>query len=320
MAAFTKIIIFVPNHPVLMTKRFTKTLLLCLLAMPFWSSAQIAKKRWKAYRIEYSIALGGTSFLGELGGANRVGTHAFRDLEFSLTRPVIGVGYRYKLSPTFAINTKGAFGIVAGDDKLTQEPNRNKRNLSFKSNIYELSTNLEVAFLQEQVGHRYRLRGVRGLRNVEISAYGFLGVGVFHFNPKAKLGGDWYELQPLGTEGQGNVATRQKYKRTQICVPLGIGVKYAIDRQWSVGLEIGLRYTFTDYIDDVSKSYYYNRDGSSVNTATDPILGQLADRSLDDNEHAGQQRGDPRYNDAYVFTMFSLNYRLKTGRINYPMF
>ncbi len=315
MAAFTKIIIFVPNHPGLMTKIFTKTLLFCLLAVPFLGNAQIAKKRWKAYRIEYTVALGATNFLGELGGANRVGTHAFRDLEFSLTRPAAAIGYRYKLSPTFAIHTKGSFGIVTGDDKLTQEPYRNNRNLSFKSNIYELSTNLELSFLQEQVGHRYRLRGVRGIRNIEISAYGFLGVGVFHFNPKAKLDGNWYELQPLGTEGQGAVPTRKKYKRTQLCVPLGLGVKYAIDRQWSVGLEIGLRYTFTDYIDDVSKSYYYPRGGAS-----DEVVIQLADRSLDDKDHVGEQRGDPRYNDAYVFTMFSLNYRLKTGRINYPMF
>lgn len=317
MAAFTKIIIFVPNHPGLMTKILTKILLFCLLAMPFLGNAQIAKKRWKAYRIEYTFGIGATNFLGELGGANRVGTHAFRDLEFSLTRPALAIGYRYKLSPTFAIHTKGSWGIVTGDDKLTKEPYRNNRNLSFKSNIFELSTNLELSFLQEQVGHRYRLRGVRGLRNIEISAYGFLGVGVFHFNPKAQLDGQWYELQPLGTEGQGKIPTREKYKRTQLCVPLGLGVKYAIDRQWSVGLEIGLRYTFTDYIDDVSKSYAYEQ----TNDPNKTIVEQLGNRSLNpESTHIGDQRGDPRYNDAYVFTMFSLNYRLKTGRINYPMF
>jgi len=150
------------------------------------------------------------------------------------------------------------------------------------------------------------------LRNVEISAYGFLGIGVFHFNPKAKLDGQWYQLQPLGTEGQGQVASRSKYKRTQLCVPLGLGAKYAIDRQISVGLELGLRYTFTDYIDDVSKSYYYDRGGSLVEI--------LADRSHDDNSHVGEQRGDPRWNDAYVFAMFNICYKIRTGRVNYPMF
>lgn len=89
-------------------------------------------------------------------------------------------------------------------------------------------------------------------------------------------------------------------------------VKYAIDRQISVGLEVGLRYTFTDYIDDVSKSYYYERGGT--------LVEQLADRSLDDQSHVGQQRGDPRWNDAYLFAVFNINYKIRTGRTNYPMF
>jgi hypothetical protein len=295
-----------------MDYKYKRIVLICLAFLPFCAHAQIAKKRWKAYRIEYLGGLGATNFLGELGGANRVGTHAFRDLEFSMTRPAVMVGYRYRLSPTFANCTKFSYGVVSGDDKLTKEPFRSNRNLSFKSNIFELSTNLEISFLQEQVGHRYRLRGVRGMRNIEISAYGFVGIGVFHFNPKAKLDGQWYQLQPLGTEGQGKAASREKYKRTQLCVPLGLGAKYAIDRQWSLGFEIGLRYTFTDYIDDVSKSYYYDRGNS--------LVQQLADRSLDDKSHVGEQRGDPRYNDAYVFAVFNLNYKIRTGRINYPMF
>jgi len=295
-----------------MNDKYKKLLLVGLILIPFLGSAQVAKKRWKAYRIEYIAGLGVTNFLGELGGANRVGTHAFRDLEFSMTRPAAMIGYRYKLSPTFAWCSKFSYGIVSGDDALTKEHFRNNRNLSFKSNIFELSTNIEISFLQEQVGHRYKLRGVRGMRNVEISAYGFLGIGVFHFNPKAKLDGQWYQLQPLGTEGQGIVASRSKYKRTQLCVPLGLGAKYAIDRQISVGLELGLRYTFTDYIDDVSKSYYYDRGGSLVEI--------LADRSLDDKSHVGEQRGDPRWNDAYVFAMFNICYKIRTGRVNYPMF
>lgn len=295
-----------------MNNKYKGLLLLLLFAFPLLSYSQVAKKRWRAYRIEYIAGLGATNFLGELGGANQVGTHAFRDLEFSMTRPAAMVGFRYKLSPTFASCNKISYGVVAGDDKLTKEQFRNKRNLSFKSNIFELSTNIEISFLQEQVGHRYKLRGVRGMRNIELSSYGFVGIGVFHFNPKAKLGDDWYQLQPLGTEGQGEVPSREKYKRTQICVPLGLGAKYAIDRQISIGLELGLRYTFTDYIDDVSKSYYYERGGT--------LVEQLADRSLDDQSHVGQQRGDPRWNDAYLFAVFNINYKIRTGRTNYPMF
>ena len=303
-----------------MNQKHAKLIIAILLFTPFLGYSQISKKKWKAYRIEYTIGLGASNFLGELGGANQIGTHAFRDLELSQTRYAADVGFRYKISQTFALHTKFTYGKLVGDDKLTTEFFRNYRNLSFRTSIYELSENLELSFLKDQVGHRYRLRGVRGIKNVEISAYGFIGVGVFYFNPKGKLDDKWYALQPLGTEGQGTVASRKRYKRIQACVPIGLGIKYAIDRNWSIGLEFGLRYTFTDYIDDVSKTYA---------ELDDPTAAALADKSHENDIYGnqynyitqpGQQRGDPRYNDAYMFALFNLNYKIKTGRVNYPMF
>ena len=183
----------------------------------------------------------------------------------------------------------------------------------------------EVSIIKEQVGRRYRLRGVRGIKNFEISAYGFAGIGAFYFNPKGELNGKFYALQPLGTEGQGAIETRKKYSRIQLCVPMGVGFKYAIDRHWSIGLEFGLRHTFTDYIDDVSKTYV---DPALLIRENGVLAAQLADKSRPEDflpdysgiTEAGSQRGDPRHNDSYMFAIFSVNYRLKTGRVNYPMF
>ncbi len=302
-----------------MNQKIAKLIVALLLITPFTGFTQISKKKWKAYRTEYTLGLGASNFLGELGGANQIGTHAFRDLELSQTRYAASIGFRYKISQVFGLHTKFTYGRLTGDDKLTTEFFRNYRNLNFRTSIYELSENLELSFLKDQVGHRYRLRGVRGIRNVEISAYGFLGVGIFYFNPKGQIGDKWVALQPLGTEGQGTIPSRKKYKRIQACVPFGLGIKYAIDRNWSIGLEFGVRYTFTDYIDDVSKTYA---------ELDDPLAAQLADKSQTEiygNQYSyitepGQQRGDPRYNDVYMFALFNINYKIKTGRVNYPMF
>lgn len=303
-------------------------LLLVVTLMPMLSWSQGFKKRWKAYRVEYDLGVGASNFLGELGGANQIGTHAFKDLEFSQTRLAVAAGLRYKITPGIALHPHLTYGKVAGDDKLTTEFFRNYRNLNFKSNIFEFNTTVEFSVIKEQYGHRYRLKGVRGMRNFEISMYGFIGAGVFHFNPKGEYGGKWYALQPLGTEGQGLVETRKKYKRLQFCVPLGVGFKYGIDRHWAVGLEFGLRYTFTDYIDDVSRTYFDPAKLKAGNGENGSLAVQLADKSqkeLFGNEYlyiteAGAQRGDPRHNDAYMFAIFSVNYKLKTGRVNYPMF
>ena len=163
-------------------KKAVLILLSFIVLFPAFSDAQ----RWKRQRYEFSFGAGVSNFLGELGGANQVGTHYFKDLEWSKTGLALAAGLRYKLTSYFALKTNLSYCRVAGDDKLTEEPFRNYRNLNFFSDIYELNVNFEAAFQQEQVGHRYRLRKVRGVRGYEIYTYGFIGFGVFHMDPKTE--------------------------------------------------------------------------------------------------------------------------------------
>lgn len=304
------------------TMRSRIFLLLAILFLSHEASAQ----RWKRYRYEFSFGAGVTNFLGELGGANQIGTNYFKDLEWSQTRLALTTGLRYKLSNYFALKANLTYGRVSGSDDLTDEPYRSFRNLSFFSNIYEFNINFEGAFQQEQVGHRYRLRKVRGMKGYEIYSYAFVGAGVFYFDPRTTYNGKIYRLQPLGTEGQGLIASRKKYSLIQFCVPIGFGFKYTIDRNWGVGVEFGLRKTFTDYIDDVSTTYFDFQNYSGY----DPSALPLQNRSNEADESnfytggtvtgPGQQRGDPRDKDAYMFATFSLHYKLRNGRNNLPRF
>ena len=78
-----------------------KNLLLVLVfifALNINSDAQRLRSRWKAYRYEWSAGIGASNFLGDLGGANQIGTNGFKDLELSLTRPSFTVGLKYKLT------------------------------------------------------------------------------------------------------------------------------------------------------------------------------------------------------------------------------
>ncbi|REJ83012.1 MAG: hypothetical protein DWQ44_02550 [Bacteroidetes bacterium] len=296
-----------------------KKLLFTLLTLIFLCPLQSDAQRWKRQRYELSLGAGISNFLGELGGANQIGTNYFKDLEWSMTRFAAAAGLRYKLSNYFALKSHLTYGRIAGDDKLTTEFFRNYRNLNFFSDIYEFNVNFEGAFQQEQIGHRYRLRGVKGLRGYEIYTYAFVGVGVFYFDPKTEYQGSTLRLQPLGTEGQGLLPSREKYSLVQFCIPVGLGFKYTIDRAWGVGLELGIRKTFTDYIDDVSGTYF-----DFINyPEADPLSALLGDRSSGSDPNitaAGQQRGDTRDNDSYMFAIFSINYKLKTGRGKLPRF
>jgi hypothetical protein len=94
------------------------------------------------------------------------------------------------------------------------------------------------------------------LNNSWFTPYVFAGVGLYHFKPYTHAeDGTKTFLQPLSTEGQGIVAGKKEYKLTQFNIPLGIGATYAISEDIRVGLELGYRKLFTDYLDDVSSEY-----------------------------------------------------------------
>ncbi|HOY38402.1 MAG TPA: DUF6089 family protein [Bacteroidales bacterium] len=271
---------------------------------------------WKKIRHEIYFGAGPTNFLGELGGANQIGTHFLRDFEIKATRAVFGVGYRYKLAPDWAVKTGLWYGWLSGADSLTLQPDRHDRDLSFRSPVLEWTANIEYSIIKERYGHRYDLRRVKGKKNLP-NLYGFTGISAFYFNPKAKYtDGEWYALRPLGTEGQGLVPTREKYGYVAIAIPMGFGMNYMLDRNWGIGFEYGFRYTFSDYVDDVSTTYV------DPNLFEDPIARYFSDPTLGTWIGTGplQQRGDDHYTDCYMFLTINASYKLRPRQPGMPKF
>jgi opacity protein-like surface antigen len=278
-------------------------------------------QHWKFLRHEVSLGVGTSHFMGELGGANDIGSSGikgFKDLEFKLTRPAVAIGYRFYLSPMFALKADITYARLNGDDALTTEKFRQNRNIHFRSPLLELSARFEFYPLKEYFGHLYRSNGVVGKKVNKISPYVFVGVGGFWFNPKAEYQGDWVALQPLQTEGVS-------YKKIAVSMPFGLGVKYALSNQLSIGLEFGLRYTNSDYLDDVS-TVYVDKSGSNPMTQylANPTINSIetyTDGAYVYNPTApGMQRGDPNNKDAFLLTMITVNYKFLQGRLNLPKF
>ncbi len=257
------------------------------------------------YRYELVGALGATNFLGDLGGANQIGTNGLKDLELALTRPALGAGIRFPLASHFSTKLNLNWGIIRGDDKLTQEPFRSRRNLNFKSGILELSGQFEFKFSKSQKGHVYQIKGVRGMKRKEKDLYLFAGGGLVFFNPKGKYNGTWYTLQPLGTEGQGVIAGKKKYSRVTPILAVGGGYRLTINRYWSLGIELGMRKTFSDYLDDVSTTY---PDPAIFGNNTVPQ--NLSNPSGVDMQPGVDIRGDHTDKDAYMFVGFTVGYKV----------
>ena len=304
-------------------KRVVLLFMLCIY--PFLGDAQT----WRYVRHEVAFGVGASNFLGDLGGSKGIGTHALKDLKVRPTRPTLYGSYKYMIVPNFSVKGSFIWGYLSGDDALTKNVIRNNRNLSFRSVLAEVSAVCEFYPWSERVTPNYKVSGVNGGAAFTVMPYFFTGIGVAFFNPKTKYNGDWVALQPLGTEGQGLAGRPDKYKRATVVVPIGAGLKYMINKQWSLSLELSLRYTFSDYIDDVSTSYYFP---TAIEAANGALAGDLSDRAIDpslnytgviqygDGRNNYQQRGNPKYNDAYMFAIFSVNYRFKQGESFIPKF
>ncbi len=203
--------------------------------------------------------------------------------DISFTKPGFGIFTDYKFAPRITFFSGLTYGELKGSDFKSANPSdpnavyRYIRNLSFRNRILELS-----------LGGKIDLFTNRGtyLSRPMLNPYFFAGVAVFHHNPQAiapavdQLGdpipqaGKWVDLQPLGTEGQYSGKYNVKpYKRIQISVPVGIGIKYKLTSMLDVSMEVGYRILFFDYIDDVSGNYV------DLGALSSPLAKAMSDRS-----------------------------------------
>jgi hypothetical protein len=263
------------------------------------------------------LSIGATNFLGDLGGANRIGSPpgSLRDFNVEAIKPAFQIGYSYRMSRIFSSRTAFTYAWLSGNDAYTKEPFRQNRNLNFRTPIYDLSSVIEILWEIKRKGHQYYLKGVRGWTNYRYATYIYGGVALNYFNSKGKYGDKWYALRPLSTEGEGLIPTRKKYSPIQFTIPLGVGVKVRVSRVLEMGIEYTARICFTDYIDDVSTTYFdpvalQKEKGDIAALIANPALNKNPGDPLYTSTLAGQQRGDPKNKDSYLAVMVTMYYTI----------
>lgn len=262
--------------------------------------------------IEAGASFGVMNSFTDLGGRSGQGKGFLKDLTMKTTRPAVGFYGAAIYREWIALRLEANFGTVHAYDSILQNvadgtAGRYERNLSFKSQIREVQIAVEL--------HPLFFKYYEENKAPFWSPYLVAGIGVFNFNPQAQLNGQWYDLQPLRTEGQGFAAYpgKRQYSRTQLNVPLGIGLRYELKTNLFIRAELVHRLLFTDYLDDVSGSYidptaFYQH----LPAEQAAIAEQLANRSIAmENGYRpgpGEQRGNPRNNDSYFTFQLKLGY------------
>lgn len=235
---------------------------------------------------EVGVSAGGMYYLGDLNPGNH----------FQATQLAFGGFLRHNFNERLAVKAGIEYGHVKGDDAIAgHHPDR---NLHFQSSITDFSATFEFNFFDYFIGSQRH----------NFTPYMFAGASAFLFNPKANFNGSLTELRGMRTEGQGSAGypERKEYGKTGLSIPFGAGVKYTFSRFIGMSLSWTLHKTFTDYLDDVSTTYYLDLAGANPGEVTDQAL--LSDPTLSHNN--GMQRGDSQYNDWFSYVGVSISFRL----------
>ena len=274
----------------LLINNFVIALLVIFLGVPELLDAQGYYNRYEYRRKRHEITFGAgaSSCLTDVGGSDLTQSefdndgfkNTFRsiyDIDLAKTSFTGNFSYIYNLASKITLRANAALSQISGDDAQTQEYFRNNRRLNFNTFLAEVALMSEFIIINERTGNRYNLKTPAGkylgVKNpLGIGLYVFGGIGGVYYNPVGKdffidknaevVGqGYKYNLRALRTEGQGMpgdtmFAPGTTYGPVAICIPMGIGLKKAFNGNGGIKLEFGFRFTNTDYLDDVSGTYY----------------------------------------------------------------
>lgn len=216
-------------------------------------------------------------------------------------KPNVGVIYKYFMNPRVGIRLGANYTRLTAADSLSDNPIKKQRNLRFETGLFEAHAGLEVNLFAIDIDR------------AKVSPYVFAGIGVFYHNAYTDgVNGEKVYLRPLSTEGEGipTYPDRKQYGLVNASFPIGGGLKFLIGKTLVVTTELGFRYTTTDYLDDVSKSYvnmdtlfaYRSKQSVDLSFRGDEVKGW--DGNYPDYKY---QRGDSKANDWYWFGGISIS-------------
>jgi hypothetical protein len=249
---------------------------------------------------EYGVSLGASHYFGDLNPNPR----------FNRPNIAFGAFFRKQFGNYVALRVAGHYAFLGYSDKYnTYNQFMLERNLSFNTNIWELTLQGDFNFFKFVPGSTYD----------RFTPYVTFGTGIFNYDPYAYYHGQKVYLRPLGTEGQGSALypNRKPYGNMAVCFPVGAGVKYNLNRSMNIGLEVVYRFTTTDYIDDVSSTYAPDAQPHFLPDGTPTLWYSMQDRSPEVNGGTpigikDRQRGYSNQKDGYLLAEVTLSFNLSS--------
>ena len=163
--------------------------------------------------------------------------------ESGLSVGVVGQAY---ISPKLAFRGSLLYANLRGDD--ANYPERDGRNFRFTTNLVELSAMIEW----EPFGSNRYYADAQGELVMDrlISPYLFTGIGAGLVNLDTDFSGYSGNSQNIldGIREDDQLGN----STTILAIPVGLGVKFDISQRFTLAVEAGARFSFSDYIDGIA--------------------------------------------------------------------
>jgi len=252
-----------------------------LFALLFIFSYHVQAQTW-----EVGGAIGGAGYIGDLNPDNPV----------KISGASAGLYVKRNFDGYFSAKLNFSYAKFGAADSTSSSQQFRDRNLSFTDGVMELAVIGEFNFLKY----------IPDAGPNKFTPFIYAGIGVSTYDPRTTYNGSTGSLRQLKTEGQ-----KTQYGDNTMVIPYGVGVKYNIGGKFSLAADMGYRYAFTDYLDDVSGTY---ADKSKLTG----VARALSDRSGEKTGiyigSAGTQRGDLKPRDSYFIVGLTISYTFVTKR------
>ena len=208
--------------------------LFILLFMPFLLLAQ--PKKWDA-----GLFLGVSNYQGDLVEPTVA--------QLDNSRLAYGVFAHYLFNPNIGARFNILSGNITSDD--LDFDNRELRAFNFTASVIEVSGQLEWDLFGKK---RFQMRADSTYSfKKTFSPYLFVGAGAVIFNPET----DFSQTKIGGVEGMAERIEQDQnadFSNVRLTIPIGGGFRWDLNSRTQMGVELGMRTAFTDYLDGVSIS------------------------------------------------------------------
>ena len=186
--------------------------------------------------------------IGVFGGAGTyLGDMTNVDFQKSIN-PAYGGFIRFNFNPRYGLRfnvINGTIGAIEKFDVLASNANPNYKPWEFNKNVLDISLNFEWNYLKYIVGDK----------ETPWSTFIFGGVGIQNFKYEI----DSTRLSTLVDPTYFSMIDSSKAGKSlfEPTISFGLGFKYNLSRRWGIGLEGGMRKSFSDKLDNLDDPLSY---------------------------------------------------------------